>query len=83
MFAVVAGRNPEEHIFSHLPDSEVQDLRREYAQQLYLHYAGSGWSLPPTDRRLRPTDYDREAVERVSKALGHNRRDVVLNNYLR
>lgn len=81
--AVIAGRNLEERIFPRLPDTEVQNLRREYAQQLYLHYAGPGWALPPTNRRLRPTDYHREAVERVSKALGHNRRDVVLNNYLR
>ncbi len=83
VLAVIAGRDPEERVFPRLPDTEVQDLRREYAQQLYLYYAGPGWSLPPTDRRLRPTDYDPEAVDRVSKALGHNRRDVVLNNYLR
>lgn len=83
VLSVVADRDPEERIFPRLPDTEVQDLRREYAQKLYLHYAGPGWTLPPTDRRLRPTDYDRDAVERVSKALGHTRRDVVLNNYLR
>jgi len=83
VLAVVAGRDPDERIFAHLPDTEVQDLRRAYAQKLYLHYAGPGWALPPTDRRLRPTDYDWEAVERVSKALGHNRRDVVLHAYLR
>ncbi len=54
--AVVAGRNPEERIFPRLPDTEVQDLRREYAQKLYLHYAGPGWTLPPTNRRLRPDE---------------------------
>ncbi len=83
VLSVVAGRDPEECIFPRLPDTEVQDLRRAYAQKLYLHYAGPGWTLPPTDRRLRPTDYDPDAVDRVSKALGHNRRDVVLTNYLR
>lgn len=83
VLSVIADRNPTERVFPRLPDTEVQDLRREYAQKLYLYYAGPGWTLPPTDRRLRPSDYNREAVEKVSKALGHKRRDVVLNNYLR
>ena len=83
ILSVIAGRNPDERIFPRLPDTEVQDLRREYAQQLYLHYTGPGWTLPPTDRRLRPSDYDPLAVEKVSKALGHNRQDVVLHSYLR
>jgi hypothetical protein len=39
--------------------------------------------LPPVTGRLQRTDYDLEAVMIVSRALGHNRRDVVLHNYLR
>ena len=83
ILSMIAGRKPDERIFTHLPDTDLHALRREYAQALYLYYAGPGWQLPPTDRRLRPTDYDPDAIDRVSKTLGHNRREVVLNNYLR
>ncbi len=82
VLSVVAGRKPEELVFVHLPDTEMHSLRREYAQALYLHYA-PGRELPPTTGRLRSSDYDLEAVLKVSQALGHNRRDIVLNNYLR
>src|SRR5260370_6055670 len=46
-----------------------------------LYYA-PGWMLPPSGKRLKPGDYNAEAVQQVSKALGHNRKDVVLRHYL-
>ena len=82
VLSVVEGRAPDERIFSHIPDTEMHSLRREYAKALYLLHA-PGWALPPTERRLRPTDYDQVAVHIVSRALGHERRDVVLRHYLR
>ena len=80
---LLAGREPEEKLLAKVPDCDVHAMRREYAQALYRQYA-PGWSaLPPKTQRLRPTDYNRAAVLKVSEALGHNRLDVVLNNYLR
>jgi len=80
--SIVAGRKPEERVFARLPDTEMHSYRREYAQALYLYHAPD-WELPPATGRLQRTDYDLTAVMIVSRALGHNRRDVVLNNYLR
>jgi integrase len=82
VLAVVAGRPPQERIFARLPDMDMQALRREYAQALYLHHA-KGRALPPQSGRVQPTDYDAEAVRLVSRALGHERLDVVLTYYLR
>ncbi len=83
VLAVVAERKPEERIFSKLPDTDLHAIRREYAQALYRQYA-PGWPpLPPVTQRLKPTDYNKDAVMKVSLALGHSRIDVVLRNYLR
>ena len=77
------GRDPGELVFSSIPKHfDEHSYRREYAQALYLQYA-PGWTLPPAQGRLKRKDYDREAAERVSKALGHRRADVVLRHYLR
>jgi len=79
---LVTGRKPEEKVLAKVPDADVHGMRRDYAQALYRQYA-PGWpALPPKEQRLQPTDYNRDAVKLVSKALGHNRLDVVLNNYL-
>ena len=73
----------EESVFSRIPRHlDVHSYRRTYAQALYLSYA-PGWRLPPSEGRLKPGDYNAEAVQRVSKALGHNRKDVILRHYLR
>jgi integrase len=74
---------PEALVFDHIPKAlRVHAIRREYAQALYLHYA-PGRNLPSAIGRLKRIDYDRDAVQRVSWALGHNRIDVVLRHYLR
>ena len=78
-----AGRKDEERVFARIPKHlDVHASRRQYAQALYLQYA-PGWTLPSPEGRLRPGSYDPEAVRRVSRALGHNRMDVVLRHYLR
>jgi integrase len=83
VLAVSAGRGPDEAAFSRIPKHmDVHSYRRQYAQALYLVHA-PGRSLPPTTGRLKRSDYDREAAERVSHALGHGRLDVVLRHYLR
>jgi integrase len=77
------GRKPDELAFPIIPKHlDVHSYRREYAQALYLSYA-PGWTLPPPEGRLRSSDYHAEAVQAVSRALGHNRKDVVLRHYLR
>lgn len=81
ILSIIAGRDPDARVFDRIPAHwDVHAERRLYAQALYIHY--SGRELPGPGR-LKPGDYDREAVLRVSRALGHNRLDVVLNHYLR
>lgn len=83
VLSMVAGRDPDEHVFARIAKNlDVHSQRRLYAQALYLHYA-PGWELPPAEGRLKRGNYDRDAVSRVSQALGHNRLDVVLRHYLR
>ena len=76
------GRQDDERAFESIPRHlDVHSYRRGYAQSLYLSLA-PGRSLPPSGR-LKPGDYDVEAVQYVSKALGHNRVSIVLQHYLR
>lgn len=83
VLSVLAGRKQDERVFGHIPKHmDVHSYRRDYAQALYLHHA-PGRALPPTSGRLRRSDYDKAAVQRVSWALGHNRLDVVLRHYIR
>jgi integrase len=77
------GRQDDKLVFSRIPRHlDVHSYRRAYAQALYLSLA-PGWSLPSPMSYLNPSTYDTDAVMAVSKALGHNRRDVVLRHYLR
>jgi len=81
--AVLSGSDPETLVFTRIPKHlDVHSYRREYAQALYLYYA-PGRGLPPAQGRLKPRDYDRDAAQRVSWALGHNRIDVVIRHYIR
>ena len=83
VLAVTANRPPDAHVFEHLPKHmDIHQYRRQYAQALYLYYA-PGRELPPAQGRLKPSQYDREAAQRVSWSLGHNRIDVVMRHYLR
>lgn len=81
VLTLTADRKPEERVFDRIPKHmDVHAYRREYAQALYLSLADC--NLPSPGRRLRQSDYDLSAVQRVSWALGHNRLDVVLRHYL-
>jgi integrase len=83
VLAVSAGRDPDDAVFLRIPKHmDVHSYRREYAQALYLYYT-SGRLLPPAQGRLKRSDYDRDAAERVSHALGHRRVDVATRHYLR
>jgi integrase len=83
VLAMQTGRAEEEPVFLRIPGHlDVHSYRRAYAQALYLSYA-PGWALPPSEGHLKPGDYNAEAVQAVSRALGHNRKDVVLRHYIR
>lgn len=80
---VKVDRAPDDVVFPRIPKHlDVHSYRREYAQALYLSHA-PGRSLPSPTGRLRASDYDRDAVQKVTEALGHNRVDVVLRHYIR
>jgi len=83
VLARIAGLAPNERLFPHKVDSRLnpQAQRRQYAQNFYQLL--SGRELPPTDRRLRKSDYDTAAALEVSTYLGHSRIDVILRSYLR
>ncbi len=78
---VVNGKGGKARTVPALPGRE-DDVLAAIPEALYLHYA-PGRSLPPATGRLKPAQYDRQAAQRVSWALGHNRVDVVLRHYLR
>jgi integrase len=80
--SLLAKGNPEQLVFPRIPSHlDVHALRREYAQTYYCQL--SGRELPPATGRLKRSDYDEAAVLFVSRALGHNRKDVILRHYLR
>jgi len=83
VLARIEGRLGDARLIDHLPTRlRAHALRRAYAQALYQQVSGER-ALPPTTGVLRPGDYDANAVRVVSRALGHNRLDVVLRHYLR
>lgn len=78
----VEGLREGQRVFDQVPVRlDIHSIRREYAQELYKQI--SGRELPPSEGRLRPSDYDRAAAAEVSEALGHSRVDVVHRHYLR
>lgn len=83
VLSVKATLAAEAIVFPRIPRHlDVHSYRREYAQALYLQCA-PGRSLPPPQGRLKPADYDRAAAFEVSRALGHNRIEVILEHYIR
>ena len=83
ILVVIQDRAPDAHVFEHLAKHmDIHSYRRQYAQALYQYYA-QGRELPPAEGRLKRNTYDRDAAERVSWSLGHNRLDVVLRHYIR
>ncbi|GHO79219.1 hypothetical protein KSD_69900 [Ktedonobacter sp. SOSP1-85] len=82
VLSLVQGRNEEEKVFAQIPSHlDIHAYRRQYAQALYQQL--SGLPHPPATGRLPRGILDEKAVLAVSRALGHNRRDVILTYYLR
>ena len=83
VLAVIQDRPPDAPVFEHLAKHmDIHSYRRQYAQALYQYYT-QGRELPPAEGRLKRNAYNRDAAERASWSLGHNRIDVVLRHYLR
>lgn len=81
--ALIAGRAPEERLFSRIPSHlDVHARRRRFAQDTYRDASG-GRDPPPTAGLLRAGAVDPAAVRHVSRALGHDRADVTTAHYLR
>ncbi len=78
---VIAGRDPEAHVFERLPQTDIHAFRRQFAQELYEHL--SGRPLPPQAGRLQAKDFDYDAALEVSRRLGHNRVDIIFGSYIR
>lgn len=82
VLALTQGRAGDVRVLEHLPVRlRIHALRRAYAQRYYQQL--SGRALPPAEGVLKASDYDAAAALEVSRALGHNRLDVVLRHYLR
>lgn len=79
---VIRWRHPDERVFPRVPVRlDIHSYRREYAQALYCE--GDTRPLPDPVGRLVPGSVDQARALYVSRALGHNRIDVVLRHYLR
>jgi len=78
----VAPRLPEELLFPRIPVRlDIHAYRRAYAQALYRE--GDTRLLPPREGRLPQGSVDQERALYVSRALGHERVDVIVRHYLR
>jgi len=78
----VAPRLPEDLLFPRIPVRlDIHAYRRAYAQALYRE--GDTRLLPPREGRLPHGSVDQERALYVSRALGHERVDVVVRHYLR
>ncbi|MCL0101335.1 site-specific integrase [Peptococcaceae bacterium] len=70
---IINKKGVEDKIFEKVPScADIHSYRREYARELYKELTGGNYS----------ENKDKEAVMRVSEALGHSRIDVVTRYYL-
>lgn len=83
--AAAAGKTK---IFDHVPKyTPAHMYRAQYAQTMYAQLARPLEEIPKDERYIcrgakKGIVYDRLALIQTSKALGHNRCDVIANNYL-
>jgi integrase len=82
VLAVKEGRAEDDIVFDRLPSAmDIHAYRRRFAQELYEYL--SGRALPPCEGRLQAPDFDREAAEKVTRQLGHNRLEIIFIHYIR
>lgn len=75
-------------VWSNVPSSaDIHSYRADYCQRVYLQHARSADKIPPAERYYCRGDrkgmiLDRAAMLEASRALGHNRIDVIASHYL-
>lgn len=75
-------------VWPHVPSSaDIHSYRADYCQRVYLQYARPTDQILPADRYYCRGDrkgivLDRAAMLKASRALGHNRIDVIASHYL-
>ncbi len=83
--AMAAGRD---RIFDHIPKyAPIHAYRAKYAQTIYDNLARPVDTIPQKERYVcrgnkKGIVYDKKALAQVSMALGHQRLDVIADNYL-
>lgn len=75
-------------IFDHILSAmDVHYYRSVYCKRIYLQYARPANQVPPADRYYCRNDlkgiiYDKKAMLQASRALGHNRINIIAGHYL-
>ena len=86
--AQAAALEGKELVFARIPKyAPIHEYRATYAQTMYARLTRPVEEIPPRDRYVcrgsrRGEIYDAPALAEVSKNLGHQRLDVVVDNYL-
>lgn len=71
---IISNKAEDSQVFDKIPvRADIHSYRREFAAGYYKELSG---------KEFNPKDKDKNAMEKVSNALGHNRLDVVTRNYL-
>lgn len=71
---IISNKDLSSQLFDKIPvRADIHSYRREYAASYYKELSG---------KNFNPKEKDKDVIRLVSKALGHNRLDVVTRNYL-
>jgi len=71
---IISNKAEDSQVFDKIPvRADIHSYRREFAASCYKELSG---------KEFNPKDKDKDAMQKVSEALGHNRLDVVTRNYL-
>lgn len=78
----------DSRVWPHVPGSaDIHSYRADYCQRVYLQHARPTDQIPPADKYYCRGDrkgliLDKSAMLEASRALGHNRIDVIASHYL-
>lgn len=78
----------DSRVWSHVPSSaDIHSYRADYCKRVYLQHARSVDQIPSADKYYCRGDrkgliLDKSAMLEASRALGHNRIDVIASHYL-
>lgn len=78
----------DSRVWPHVPGSaDIHSYRADYCQKVYLQHARPTDQIPPADKYYCRGDrkgliLDKSAMLEASRALGHNRIDVIASHYL-